>query len=91
MSDVRAVDVTITGIVQGVFFRARTQEQATRLGVTGWVTNQPDGSVAAHFEGPPGAVDELVAWCRTGPSRAQVDDVLVTDVEPDGATGFGVR
>jgi len=89
--EIRAVDVTISGHVQGVFFRARTQEQAARLGVAGWVSNQPDGTVAGHFEGTADAVAELLEWCRTGPERARVDDVRVTDVEPGGASGFDVH
>jgi acylphosphatase len=87
----RAVDVVITGRVQGVFFRARTQEQAGRLGVAGWVSNEPDGSVAGHFEGPAADVDALVDWCRSGPEHARVDDVRVSEAEPDGSRGFDVR
>ena len=86
----RAVDVTVTGLVQGVFFRAETQQEAYRLGVAGWVRNRPDGSVAAHFEGEPEAVDAMVAWCREGPRRARVDDVDVRDAEPTGARRFEV-
>jgi len=88
--DRRAVDVVITGRVQGVFFRARTQEQAARLGVAGWVANEPDGSVAGHFEGASADVDALIDWCRSGPERAQVDDVRVTEAEPGGNRGFDV-
>ena len=65
----KAVQARVTGRVQGVSFRWYTQEQAQGLGVTGWVRNEPDGSVAAHVEGEPGAVDALVAWCRRGPLR----------------------
>ena len=61
-----AADVVVTGRVQGVFFRAAMREQADRLGVTGWVRNEPDGSVRAHLEGPDGAVDRLVDWCAQG-------------------------
>ena len=86
----RAVDVTVTGLVQGVFFRAETQQEASRLGVAGWVRNQPDGSVAAHFEGEPDAVEAMVAWCREGPRRARVNGVDVRDAEPTGATRFEV-
>lgn len=86
----KAVDVTVTGLVQGVFFRAETQREASRLGLTGWVRNEPDGSVAGHFEGEPDAVEAMVAWCREGPSRAQVDGVDVRDAEPTGATRFEV-
>jgi acylphosphatase len=84
----KAVDVRITGLVQGVSFRYHTQRQARGLGVSGWVRNERDGSVAGHFEGPDAAVDELVAWCRHGPADAEVEDVEVSRVEPTGATGF---
>ncbi len=87
----RAVDVVISGRVQGVFFRARAQEQAARLGVAGWVANEPDGTVACHFEGATADVDALVEWCRSGPERARVDDVRVTETTPEGAHSFDVR
>jgi acylphosphatase len=86
----KAVDVSVTGRVQGVFFRAEAQQEAHRLGVAGWARNEPDGSVAAHFEGEPGAVEAMVAWCRAGPSRAQVEGVDVRDAEPTGAERFDV-
>lgn len=87
----KAVDVRITGLVQGVSFRFRTREQARRLGVTGWVRNEPDGSVTGHFEGPDDAVDALVAWCGHGPAYAEVDGVSVTPATERGAPGFGVQ
>lgn len=87
----KAVDVRITGMVQGVSFRAYTREQARGLGVTGWVRNEPDGAVAGHFEGPDHAVDALVAWCHHGPAYADVDRVEVTEAELTGAAGFAVR
>jgi len=87
----KAVDVLVSGQVQGVFFRARAREQAQSLGVTGWIRNEPDGSVAGHFEGADDAVDQLVEWCRSGPSYAQVERVSVAPSIPSGATGFAVR
>jgi acylphosphatase len=86
-----AVDVTVTGRVQGVSFRMYAEEEAGRLGVAGWVRNEPDGSVAAHLEGEPGAVDAMVAWCRTGPPYARVVGVDVRPAEVTGVTGFTVR
>jgi acylphosphatase len=86
----QAVDVTVTGLVQGVFFRAEAQRQAQRLGVAGWVRNEPDGSVAARFEGEPDAVDAMVAWCREGPRHARVDGVDVRRGKPTGVRGFEV-
>jgi acylphosphatase len=86
-----AVDVTVTGRVQGVSFRYWTEEQARRLGVTGWVRNEPDGSVAVHAEGPQQAVDALVEWCREGPRLARVQHVAVREGAPTGATRFETR
>ncbi len=87
----RAVEVTVRGRVQGVSFRAYAEEQARRLGVAGWVRNEPDGSVAGHFEGEPAAVDALVDWCRSGPRLARVEGVDVRESAPEGASSFGVR
>jgi acylphosphatase len=86
----KAVDVRITGMVQGVSFRAYARQQAQVLGVTGWIRNEPDGSVAGHFEGPDEAVDALVTWCRQGPAYAEVDGVEVTGAEDTGTTRFAV-
>jgi acylphosphatase len=83
--------VVVDGVVQGVFFRAATQREAATLGVKGWVRNLPDGRVEAVFEGEQGAVDSAVAWSRTGPERAVVTSVEVTEEEPEGLSGFGVR
>ena len=86
----KAVEVTVTGQVQGVFFRAETRREAGRLGVAGWVRNEPDGSVAAHFEGEPDALEAMVTWCREGPKRARVEHVDVHEAELTGARGFSV-
>lgn len=83
--------VTVHGRVQGVFFRdSCTQESRTR-GVAGWVRNDETGSVTAHFEGASSEVEAMVTWCRSGPPRAEVVDLDVRDVEPQGLTGFDVR
>jgi acylphosphatase len=87
----KAVSVKVTGRVQGVSFRWYAVHEAERLGVTGWIRNEPDESVAGHFEGPDDAVDALVEWCRHGPSYAAVRDVAVTEARPTGADEFAVR
>ena len=87
----KAVDVTVTGRVQGVSFRWYTEQQAARLGVAGWVRNEPDGSVAGHFEGEDDAVDALVEWCRSGPSMARVRNVAVRPAQAAGLSSFDVR
>ena len=83
--------VTVTGEVQGVFFRETTRRKATEAGVSGWVRNRRDGRVEAVFEGAPEAVEELVAFSREGPTAARVDKVDVRDEQPEGITGFQVR
>lgn len=90
MGDV-AVSVHVVGRVQGVGFRWSCQEEAERLGVRGWVRNEPDESVAGVFEGPPEAVEAMVGWCRDGSSWASVDRVDVVDAEPSGASRFEIR
>ncbi|MFZ5762363.1 MAG: acylphosphatase [Thermodesulfobacteriota bacterium] len=88
----KRVRVRIEGVVQGVYFRAHTEEEAIRLGLAGWVRNLPDSSVEALFEGREEAVARMVAWCHHGPARAMVRRVSVQE-EParEGLTGFTIR
>jgi len=83
--------VWVSGRVQGVWFRESCREVAERACVAGWVRNLWDGRVEVWLEGDAGAVDEVVAWCRTGPSRARVTGVEVIEDEPVGRVGFSVR
>jgi acylphosphatase len=84
--------VIVSGRVQGVFFRATCRDAALSAGVSGWVSNEPDGTVHAVFEGEPDAVDSMVAWCHHGPPQAVVMDVDVTDEQPTGGEqGFQAR
>ena len=86
----KAIQARVTGRVQGVSFRWYAQERARSLGVSGWVRNEPDGSVLLHAEGDDQAVDSLVAWCRRGPSMAKVSNVAVREATPSGATSFDI-
>ncbi|MBO8195610.1 acylphosphatase [Streptomyces oryzae] len=83
--------VIVTGQVQGVFFRDTCRQAAAAHGVHGWVRNLPDGSVEAVFEGEREAVDALVEWAHEGPPAAFVDDVQVTEQQPQGHSAFEVR
>jgi acylphosphatase len=85
-----AVEVRVTGHVQGVGFRWACQQEAVRRGVRGWVRNEPDESVAARFEGDRGPVEAMVEWCRSGPPGAHVDTVDSQESVPEGAKGFRV-
>lgn len=91
--DQRRVRVTVSGRVQGVFFRASTQDVATDLGLSGKVVNLPNGRVQAEFQGPSHAVDQAIAFCREGPPQARVESVEVDELDPvpDRADAFEVR
>lgn len=91
MADPVARSVVVRGTVQGVFFRDATRRVARELGVTGWVTNQPDGSVRAWLEGPPDAVEQVLRFVHTGPPEATVTGVEVTDVAVEGLGRFEIR
>ncbi len=78
------VHLVIKGRVQGIFFRATACDEATRLGVTGWVINCRDGSVECVVEGEKDKVDRLISWCHHGPPGARVTDV---DVRWEECTG----
>ena len=67
--------VVVEGIVQGVFFRARTREEASSLGLSGWVRNCLDGRVEAVFEGEKDKVEKILKWCKKGPQGATVRNV----------------
>ncbi|GAC1354331.1 MAG: acylphosphatase [Polyangiales bacterium] len=73
----KQVHVVVKGRVQGVFFRAATQREAKRLGLSGWVKNRPDGAVEILAEGEEQSLRQLCMWAEKGPSAARVDDVLV--------------
>jgi DNA ligase D-like protein (predicted 3'-phosphoesterase) len=87
----RAVRIVVSGRVQGVGFRDATRSMARELGVQGWVRNADDATVAVHAEGPPAAVDKLVAFLREGPPGAAVAGVTVADVRVEGHEQFAVR
>jgi acylphosphatase len=82
--------VLISGLVQGVNFRAACQRMAWQCGVAGWVRNLDDGRVEAVFEGPAGDVQRLLDWARHGPRLAVVSDVVVRAEQPEGLGAFSI-
>jgi acylphosphatase len=83
--------VVVRGRVQGVWFRESCRNEAVLRSVAGWVRNCEDGSVEAVFEGSPGAVEAMVAWCGVGPPQASVASVESAAEAPIGETAFRVR
>ncbi|WP_345111610.1 acylphosphatase [Hymenobacter algoricola] len=81
----------IHGRVQGVFFRQSAQQQAEKLGLTGYARNNSDATVTIEAEGPAAALDTLEAWCRHGPPAARVDEMEATAGPLQGYQRFEVR
>jgi acylphosphatase len=64
-------------LVQGVSFRQNCLNKAVSLDITGWVRNEPDGSVSIAAEGEKKNLDLFIEWCRSGPPYAQVSQVEI--------------
>ena len=71
----QTISIIVKGKVQGVYYRQTTQEKAMVLGINGTVRNLPDRSVKILATGTKEQLDKLLAWCRQGPSRAEVSDI----------------
>lgn len=87
--DTAAVRVTWKGKVQGVWFRGFVIDNATELGLKGWVRNRPDGTVEAEIIGDGPTINDLLRRCRQGPPAARVDEAIAEPIDvpepvPDG-------
>lgn len=83
--------LTVSGRVQGVFFRDSVRQRANAHHVAGWVCNRSDGALEAVFEGQPDNVERLVRFAETGPRQADVESIDVREEEPEGLSGFEIR
>ncbi|WP_341643688.1 acylphosphatase [Thauera sp. SDU_THAU2] len=81
----------IHGKVQGVWYRAGAQAEATRLGLCGWVRNRLDGSVETLLIGPLPAVDAFIGWAHQGPPKARVARIDVSAADEEAVNGFEQR
>jgi acylphosphatase len=88
--ETKIVSVKIEGRVQGVYYRAWTEQTARALGLDGSVRNASDGSVEAVFSGPTGKVDEMLRRCADGPPDARVTKMTVTKEGGSVRPGFRV-
>ena len=85
----KAARLVVRGKVQGVWFRASTEKEASRLGVAGWVRNCPDRTVEIFAEAA--ELDEFIAWCRQGPPLAEVETVDIEWTSPQDFDSFQIR
>lgn len=88
----KRLEANITGRVQGVYFRASTQQRARQLGLAGWVRNEPDGSVLTVAEGNDATLQQFLTFLESGPPGAYVEQVTARWGEATGEfSGFQVR
>jgi len=74
----QTVHLIISGKVQGVFFRETSRKIAEKLNIKGWIKNIPEEKVEALITGDEKNVSDFIKWCKTGPDRAKVKEVIVT-------------
>lgn len=86
----RAVRACIFGTVQGVSYRVWTRSEAVRLGLTGWVRNERDGSVTALIAGADAAVTAMIERLWQGPRGALVSKVEIEEASEDAPADFRI-
>jgi acylphosphatase len=80
----KAVEIFVSGRVQGVNYRVFTEQEANLLGLTGYVRNLPDGRVQVEAEGDPKSLEVLIGRLRKGPRHASVADVQISFGQAQG-------
>jgi acylphosphatase len=86
----QTISIKVTGKVQGVFYRQTTKETAIQLGITGEVKNMADGSVHIIATGTEEQLKDLIEWCKKGPKRAVVTNVISEKIPLKPFTSFNI-
>lgn len=86
-----SVRFLVSGVVQGVFFRASTERRARELGLTGYARNLADGRVEVVASGTAQALAELQNWLHQGPPSARVEAVERSELPAQEHAGFTAR
>lgn len=89
-SNIKHINIVVSGKVQGVFFRASTKAVADQMGIKGFVKNEKDGSVYVEAEAEQFILDAFIDWCKEGPEKSKVENVAVTDGEFKNFRNFEV-
>ena len=84
------IHLLIKGKVQGVFFRATAKKVADKLKLTGWIKNTGDDTVEAMVTGTQQQLEEFINWCKQGPEKADVEDVIATGEKEKLFDGFEI-
>ena len=86
----KTIRLTIKGKVQGVFYKATAKDVADLIGIKGWIRNLPDNNVEITATASEESLQKLINWCKQGPPKARVDDVIVEELGPEGFNGFRI-
>ena len=86
----KTIRLTIKGQVQGVFYRATAKDVADLIGVKGWVRNLPDNNVEIIATATEEILQKFINWCKQGPPKAKVDDVIVEETTLQEFNGFKI-
>ena len=86
----KTVRLTIKGKVQGVFYRATAKDIADQFGIKGWVRNLPNNNVEITATATEELLQKFIDWCKQGPPRAKVDDVIVEELNLEEFNGFRI-
>jgi acylphosphatase len=87
----QTISITVSGLVQGVYYRQSTKEKALELGISGIVKNLSNGNVHILATGTADQLDELVHWCKQGPPHAKVNSVNVEALERQVFMSFVIQ
>jgi len=86
----KTVRLIIKGKVQGVFYRATAKDIADEFGIKGWVKNLPDRNVEIRASATEEMLQKFIAWCKEGPPKAKVDEVIVEELGFEEFKGFSI-
>ena len=86
----KTIRLTIKGKVQGVFYRATAKDVADLIGLRGWIRNLPNNNVEITATAPEETLQKFVNWCKQGPPKAKVDDVIIEELSLEEFNGFRI-
>jgi acylphosphatase len=88
---IKHFNITISGKVQGVYFRASSLVEAERYGITGYARNEPNGDVYIEAQGADEGLTHFLQWCSNGPDQAKVNRILVEESDLCEFSCFEIR
>lgn len=88
---IEAAHILVSGLVQGVGYRAWTERLAKELRLSGWVRNLADERVEIVVEGERAVLDDFIERCKSGPRNAQVENVAARAMKAGGARSFSIQ